>query len=464
MSVTTTPPTFGQIHFGGLDLGDARVNRRMVDLADTLVAAEAESWPDKFACPADYRAFQRIVNRPQATHPSVRATHTRLTRQRMAAAESVVLVLHDTTELDFSGRAVVGLGPIGNGGGRGWECHNSLAVDPTTGAVLGLANQIRHRRVRPGVAGTEGVAAKRGRADRESRRWWDGVRAVGDAPAGRRWVHVCDRAADTFEFVQQMVTAGRSFVIRSMHNRCASADGDVPSKRHDRVRGLPAQAGWCGVARTDAGRSRPVKLQACWTTLTLVPPHVRRGEHDDRGVRVWVIRVWEVDAPAGEDPVEWLLLTNVTVADITQMRTVVSYYQRRPIIEEYHKAFKSGCGVERLQQRGRAALEAAVGITAVLAVGLLELRDLARDPARQDEPAARVVGERVVRVLSIWRLGVAKPDWTVREFLWALGRLGGHMNRPSDGMPGWQTLWRGLRKLRAMLDYDQKSTPTCGTS
>jgi hypothetical protein len=452
------------MHFSGLDLGDARVNQRVIDLADILVAAEAESWPDKFASPGDYRAFQRVVNRPQATHASVRAAHTRLTRDRMARAEHPVLVLHDTTELDFSGRAVPGLGPIGNGGGRGWECHNTLAVDPRTGAVLGLANQILHRRTAPGVTAAEGVAGKRARVDRESRLWWEGVDAVGDAPAGRTWIHVCDRGADTFEFLQQMTTAGRWFVVRSKANRRLAVADDPAAKLHDRMRDLPAQAGWRGEAREGSGRSRPVKLQGCWATVTLPAPHVRRGDHDRRGVTVQVIRVWEVEVPPGEKKVEWLLLTNRAVADIAGMREVVSYYQRRPIIEEYHKAFKSGCGVERLQQRGRPALAAAVGITAVLAVGLLELRDLARNPARQEDPAADVVGRQAVRVLSVWRLGVAMVGWTVREFLWALGRLGGHMNRPSDGVPGWQTLWRGLRKLRPMLAYDKKSTPTCGTS
>ncbi|MDY3557384.1 transposase DNA-binding-containing protein [Gemmata sp. JC717] len=136
----TVAPSFGQIHFSGLDLGDARVNRRIIDLADILVAREAESWSAAFANPADARALQRIVNRPQATHASVRATHTRVTLDRMARTEDVVLVLHDTTELDYSGRAIRGLGPIGNGHGRGWECHNARAVVARTGAVLGLAN------------------------------------------------------------------------------------------------------------------------------------------------------------------------------------------------------------------------------------------------------------------------------------------------------------------------------------
>lgn len=461
MTPRTTAPSFGPIHFSGLDLGDARVNQRIIDLADMLVGTEAASWPAKFARPADYRAFQKIVNRPQATHPSVRATHTRVTLDRMARTEGVVLVLHDTTELDYSGRAIRGLGPIGNGWGRGWECHNALAVVARTGAVLGLANQILHRRVEPAVTAAEGMAGRRDRADRESRLWWHGVDAVGDAPSGCTWVHVCDRGADTFEFLQQMVGANRSFVIRSQSNRrlVASEGSEGPgAKLHDRMRGVPAQAGWWGEAREGSGRSRPVKLQGAWATVTVPAP---RGRDT---VTVQVVRVWEVEVPAGETGVEWFLLTDRVVKDVASLREVVGYYQRRPIIEEYHKALKTGCGVEKLQHRTRAVLGAAVGITSVLAVALLELRARARDPARQDVPAVSVVGERAVRVLSIWRSGVAHPHWSVREFVWALGRLGGHMNRPSDGTPGWQTLWRGLQKLRPMIAYDIQSRPTCGTS
>ncbi|QJW96472.1 IS4 family transposase [Frigoriglobus tundricola] len=451
MTPSTTAPSFGQIHFSGLDLSDARANRRIIDLADMLVGNEAESWPAKFAGPADYRAFGKIVNRPQATHPSVRATHTRVTRDPTARTEDVVLVLHDTTELDYSGRAVRGLGPIGNGWGRGWECHNSLAVVARTGAVLGLANQIRHRRVEPAVTAAEGMAARRDRADRESRLWGHGVDAVGDAPAGRTWIHGCDRGADTFEFLQPMAGAGRSFVIRSRSNRRLVGS---EAKLHDHVRSVPAQAGWRGEAREGSGRSRPVKLQGCWATVTVPAPRARHT------VTVQVIRVWEVEVPAGETGVEWFLLTDRVVEDVARMREVVSYYPRRPIIEEYHKALKTGCGVEKLQHRTRAALAAAMGITSVLAVALLELRDL----ARQDTPAVSVVGERAVRVSSVWRSGVVQPHWRVREFLWALGRLGRHVNRPSDGTPGWQTLWRGPRKLRPVIAYDIKSSPTCGTS
>lgn len=34
----------------------------------------------------------------------------------------------------------------------------------------------------------------------------------------------------------------------------------------------------------------------------------------------------------------------------------------------------------------------------------------------------------------------------------AVGRLGGHMNRKGDRLPGWQTLWRGMTRLATLVE------------
>src|ERR1700691_5633954 len=118
----------------------------------------------------------------------------------MRPHDAAVLVLHDTTELDYSGlRSIADLGSLGGGHTRGFLCHNSLAFDPQRHEVMGLANQILHRRRH--VGRKEKVRAKRERLDRESRLWTDGVVAVGPPSAGCHWVHVADRGADTFELL-----------------------------------------------------------------------------------------------------------------------------------------------------------------------------------------------------------------------------------------------------------------------
>ncbi|MFO0845352.1 MAG: hypothetical protein U0797_23705 [Gemmataceae bacterium] len=57
-------------------------------------------------------------------------------------------------------------------------------------------------------------------------------------------------------------------------------------------------------------------------------PPGSRGEHDDTPLEVYALRVWEIDPPAGEKGIEWVLLTNVAVADEEDAWRRVDWYQR----------------------------------------------------------------------------------------------------------------------------------------
>jgi Transposase DNA-binding len=461
-SSTTPPPglspepaTFGARNFGACQLGHRRRTRRLVQLADALLDHPEGPLTHKLQQPAAYRALCRLANQPAVTHQAVLRGPTQATLDALRARPGVSLLLHDTTELDFSGRTTLAaLGPIGNGRGQGYECHNSLAIDPATGRLLGLAHQILHTRrdVPPG----EGVAAKRADPQRESRLWVRAVAAIGPAPAGALWVDVCDRGADTFEFLEYERRHDRAFVIRSTHSRALELDegDDGPHRLHDRLRGLAPAARWeVGVAAQPGQPARTAAVQAAWAAVRLRAPRVRRGEHGRAALAVWAIRVWEPCPPAGVEPLEWVLLTAVPVATVADLRERVAWYEWRPLIEDYHKAQKTGAGIEGLRFQSQAGLEPVIALLSVVAVELVNLRVAARVPGQAERPAAEVVDPLCVEVLSVWRYGEARP-LSVREYTLALGRLGGHQNRTGDGLPGWQTLWRGWNQLHAMTSYE----------
>jgi hypothetical protein len=453
--------TFGEAQFGGCRLGDHRRTRRLVELADRLLHHPEGSLPHKLQDPAAYRAFCRLVNQPAVTHAAVLEHHRATALAGLRRRRGVTLLLHDTTELDFSGHTTLALGQIGNGGGQGYECHNSLAADPATGQLLGLVHQILHRRRDVPVG--EGVAAKRAHPQRQSRLWVRAAQALGAAPVDACWVDVCDRGADTFEFLEYEVRHGRHFVVRSTYNRALEvADDDGgPHLLHDRLRAQPAPLGWTTVVAARPGQPpRAARLQATARAVGLRAPHVRKGEHGRAPLAVWAVRVWEVDAPAGVEPLEWLLLTDLAVDTAAALRERVGWYERRPLIEEFHKAQKTGIGIEGLRFQSEAGLQPAIALLSVVAVQLVNLRVAARQPETAARPATEVVDPLAVRVLSVWRYGEDRA-LTVREFTWALGRLGGHLNRKCDGLPGWQTLWRGWNQLHAMVSYEL-SRQTCG--
>jgi len=97
------------------------------------------------------------------------------------------------------------------------------------------------------------------------------------------------------------------------------------------------------------------------------------------------------------------------------------------------------------------ALAPMIALLSVVALVLINLRDLSRRPEGETEPASRVVAAEYVTVLSAWRYGASR-SLTVKEFARALGRLGGHQNRKRDGDPGWLVMWRGWMKLQLLVE------------
>ena len=474
--------SFGAVNFGDAKLGDARRTNRLVEVADAIVRHPGGSLPEKFDTPKELDGLYHLMKCPRVTHASVLAPHYAITRKKIAAHDGFVVALHDTTELDFSTHdSLPDRGQLGNGSARGWLCHNTLIADPTRREVFGLANQILHSR--PVTNKKETVATKRKREDRESLLWLAGVKSL---PSDRKIVDVCDRGGDTFEFLEHEVSSGRTFVIRSTHSRAVHAvpAADAPATDtpvadtptlllHDFARTLPSLGSWTlpvaaakikkTVRTRVAGKrvsksvtidrkSRDAVLHVSAAPILVCAPKVRRGKHGKTPLPMWVVRVWEPHPPEGVEPLEWMLLTNHPCETFEAAHQVKQWYECRWIIEEYHKGQKTGCGIEDPQFNSSDRLHPMIAILSVVALSLLNLRELSRREDAKLRPATDLFCAEYVDLLSGWRHGEARPDWTIYNFCLALARLGGHRNRKHDNHPGWITLWRGWTKFQIMLN------------
>ena len=447
--------TFGMRNFGSIDWGDQRRTQRLVAAVDDLCRHPGGTLPDKLNAPSDLRAFYRLMNRPEATHEVILGSHADYTRQCIAALgpDAVVLILHDATELDYTTKETLCpyLGQIGEGTHRGYLCHNSLAVRADTGAVLGLTSQLLHHRAN--VPKKETDQQKRLRETRASRLWVQGAQASGAAPAGVRCVDVSDSLSDTFEYLAYEMTHGRSFVLRAREDRRLAQPAAGQNYLDAAVESLPSQhQRELRVQKSSGRRARLTKVQVAWTEVLLAPPGKQLGEYEKIPLAVWAVRVWEANTPADEEPLEWLLLTNVPVESASDADERIDWYERRPIIEELHKGMKTGCAIETLKFEKIERQEPAIAVLSVVSTTLLNLRDAARVPESDKRPATEVVDAEYVEVLVHHygnRLG-ARP--TILKFYMHVARLGGHQNRKGDGFPGWLTLWRGWMKLQAMVD------------
>jgi len=277
-------------------------------------------------------------------------------------------------------------------------------------------------------------------------------------------VDVCDRAADTFEYLLFMARQRRSHVIRSKHDR-ARDEGEVQAEAgegggkrvrlRESMRGLPGTASWqVSISANKKQVARTATVTMAWRRVRVMAPERWPGEHDGSPLELWAIRVWEPDPPEGiKEPLEWLLLTNVPVQDDAQARERVAWYERRPVVEEFHKAQKTGMGMEAMRLQTRSGLEPLVGLLSILAVTLVNPRGPARREGADARPAQEVVDPLWVKVLSV-RLHEEERELSVREFTLGLARLGGYMNRRRGAWPGWIVLWRGLTKLLNLVEYE----------
>ncbi len=180
-------------------------------------------------------------------------------------------------------------------------------------------------------------------------------------------------------------------------------------------------------------------------TVTLKRPKAA-NEELPASQEVNVVRVWEVDAPDGEKPVEWMLLTTEPIDSAAQVLQVVDWYRARWIIEEYFKALKTGCAYEKRQLEDIHALSNALALFAPIAWRLLVLRSEAR--VRPDQPASNVLPEDELEVLTHAARKPLPSNPTARDVFLAIAALGGHLKRNGD--PGWLTLARGYEKLLSL--------------
>jgi hypothetical protein len=455
-SVTLQPGRWAQEQFGACDLGDERRTKRLIEVAAQVAANPSASFPEQAERWGDLKAAYRLFDWKEVTFDAVGQPHWQRTRDR---GPGTYLVIGDTTELDFGiGRQIPGLGPTGNGGGYGFLLHSGLMVGADSEEIFGLTAQVIHYR-KPVPKGEN--TSQRLKRERESELWGKVIDATGKAPAGARFIHVLDRGADNFEVFCHAREQDAGWVVRAtqLGRKIVTPSGKT-EKLQEYLSQQPVAGSYQLYLRARPNQpARWAKLEVRYGALTMpVPGHKSRYvlERQPAPVAMWGIWVREVDAPQGTEPIEWVLYTSEAVNSFEDAWRVVGYYEKRWLIEEWHKALKTGCRVTARQLKTKERLEPMVGLMSVEAVRLVQLKAAARTaPSR---PAEDFVPSAWVRVLMAVRKLRPSAKLTVGEFYREMAKLGGFLGRKSDGEPGWITIWRGWGKLHMLVRGSELAT------
>ena len=435
----------------------------MVQVAAEVANNPSASLPNQIEKWGDLKAAYRLFDCDDVTFEAVARPHWELTRQH---ATGRTLVIGDTTEIDFGRfRDIEGVGPTGNGSGNGFLLHNAVMVDADSEEILGVAGQTIHYRKRKRKPAKPLTAPQRlKKKNRESEVWGKVIDDIGPPAEDASYVHVFDRGADNFEVYCHLLQQRCDWVVRaSQLHRCVlvgDSDESMPLKKY--LKTLKPSGSYTLSLRARPGQAaREAELEVRVGRIKVprpkhVSPWVRKLEQGP--ITMHVIEVVEVHPPDGVTPIRWVLLTSLPVTNFEDAWIVIRYYELRWLVEEYHKALKTGCSTESRQLKTAGRLEAFVALTSVVAIRLLQLKSIAR--TEPDTPAQRVVPSVWLKMLKLARKNLTRVhDMTVGQFYREVAKLGGFLGRKGDGEPGWITIWRGWEKLNMYVFVASKLKP-----
>lgn len=452
---------------GAAELGDKRLNRRLATIVEQLITEPDASFPAAAGGDASLEATYRFLNNESVTPAGILAPHVAATVRR-ATESDLILVAHDTTDMEFHGEADVGWIDRRR---RGFLAHFALAITADDArrplGVLGLRTLFRQgerksRRTRK---------QRRFNSDSEERRWGDLVDDVEAALAGRaRAIHIMDREADSYRLFSAFIAQERRFVVRMSFDRRVVDDGEC-QKVSDVLRKATAVltrevplAPRPRPPGTFVRRAHPPR-EARIATLSVSAQRIvlKRsdwaGNHGPLQLPVHVVRVWEENPPPNVPPVEWRLITTEPIDTPDDVARIVDIYRARWIIEEYFKALKTGCAFERRQLQNRRALLNALAVFAPIAWQLLLLRALSR--LSPTKPATEALTPLRLTLLERHPRVKLPAGATLHEAMLAIAQLGGHIR--NNGEPGWLVLGRGYEKL-LLLEEGARLTLSCDQS
>ncbi|WP_251951954.1 IS4 family transposase [Salinibacter ruber] len=441
--------------FRAADFGDKRLTNRLQQIGQALGSAPAESIPNACENWASVKGTYRFCDNESVDPKEVLSAHEQAQRLRLTGVGELLLI-SDTTHLTFpSHPSKEGLGEVGTDEMdlEGVKVHSTIGVLPTTGQMTGILDQqaLLEDREKGRVYDSNGRGKPTG-LESEREKWIRGDRrASSGLPEGVRPIFVHDRGADAFPVFRKLRSgiADGGFVVRANQNRCIrTADGQearlldwsktLPGKGRTRIR----------IQQGGDRESREAVLSVKSGTCELLPPKNDPSEKDP--VEVNVVRIEEIgeeEDPGQEGPVQWVLLTTEPTDDFKKALTVIDYYRTRWRIEEWHKALKTGCQVEDRQLQTWERMEVLLSIFSVIAWKVLQLRHLAR--GKHVPPDFFLTdAERAVLKEKYPELGSeGSGDWGI-----AIAKIGGYLDRSSDPPPGWQTLWKGLKKVQTWAE------------
>jgi Transposase DNA-binding/Transposase Tn5 dimerisation domain len=452
-----------------VNLRDKRLDRRLRRVLSQLAAHPTASIPAACGGWTETTAAYRLFDNNKVTFRKVLSPHLDRTQARITA-QPVALLVADTTEIDVTRpqKQVLGTGPLDGGSRRGVFLHLTHAFTPD-GTSLGTTEAMawaREDEKRANSVLTRGERAAVPIEEKESFRWllsMQGACEVAQRHPQTQIVFVADSEADIYEVLAETneQPGSADWIVRSCQDRALVDDEEdrfsldylreellaspVLFERTVQVRGRKAKVACEDRGRRQPRQSRRAVVEVRAARVTLRAPERKKGQLAD--VLVNAVIISEVKPPDGDVPVEWILLTSLTIDTIESVKLVIDYYCTRWMIEVFFRTLKSGCRAEARRFETMDRFLPCLAIYLIVTWRVLFVCWLGRNCPEMSCETVFETDEWKSVYQVVNRQPPPKKAPKLQEMVRMVAQLGGYLNHKRDHEPGTQTVWLGLQRL-----------------
>jgi len=447
-----TGNTWIEEEFKTLEIGSARLEKRFVKTMKDMSEEPDKSIFLASGSRSQAQAVYRMLANEKCTKDEILSSHREAMGVR-SQTENILLAVQDTMSVNYAGHEKTE--------GMGYNCDKTLGVNThsclsftTEGIPLGILAQSQSTRTEKDER-SHSEKQKRPIEEKESYRWLETMEeAAANAPAHVKLIHICDREGDIYELYALAERTGEAFIIRAAHDRLNTDNKKIVERLYDtEVTGrvkvtIPANH----AAKT---KEREVVMKVRYSEFEVKKPALLAGDKSlPPSLKLTLISLLEENAPMGEFPIEWLLMTNLPVGCAEDAIQISKYYKHRWKIERFHFVLKSGCKIEKIQQRSVDGIELVILMYSIIAVHLMALTYIARNAPETpvDLIFSKIEWQTLFRAANYTHNSPDTP-YSMADAVRYVAKLGGFVGAPSDGPPGLKVIWLGLNKLYVLVAF-----------
>ena len=442
--------------FVNVDIGDKRLEKRLITIVKHFANNPYAQIPQAMESFGNAKGAYRFFDNKKVTVDKIINPHINETTKRIKG-NKIVLAIQDTTILNYSSHpSVTNIGPVGNDVNRGLVLHPTLAVllDNIPLGIIDFNIWVR-KEVGNGKDRHE-LDVK----EKESYKWLNSYLATAKLEKeleGVHFVSICDREGDIYELFKEAENIENKdkmpdILIRAAQNRRV----EHPQKKlwkHMESQEIAGKEKIL-VPRKKGVSGRKATLSIRYAEVYIKAPISNKNIKSTDSVKLWVVYAKEENPPDKVEPISWMLLTTIPVENLDQAIEKIEWYMQRWIIELFFKMLKSGCRVEKRQLKDGKRLKNCIAIDAIIAWRVLFLTYIGR--AIPDLPASVIFEKYEWEALQAYvntyvnkkkKKRILTKEPLLGEVIKIIAKLGGYLDRKSDGPPGMMTIWEGLKAL-----------------